>query len=98
MEKDLGLYKQYKNLSEKEKAEIRKKKMMAGKQIHLQNTQEAENQRIQREAESEAKAMQGLIESGHTPEQAEAIVRKNRELAEKRATKLAARAERQKKN
>lgn len=98
MEKDLGLYKEYKKLSEKEKSEIRKKKMIAGKQIHLQNVEKALNEQMQREAEREAEFIQGLIENGYTPEKAKETARKNRELAEQRQLKLAERRARQEKN
>lgn len=95
MEKNLGLLKEYRIMSESEKAEIRKKKREAGNQIHLRNLQEAENARIQAEAEREAKIMQNLISEGKTHEEAEEVVRKNREHAEKRALDLAERKRKQ---
>ena len=95
MEKNLGLLKEYQGMSEKDKAEIRKKKMDAGKQIHLRNTQESENARIQAEATREAEILQNLIAGGKTYEEAEAQVKRNREHAETRALKLAERKRRQ---
>lgn len=95
LEKNLGLFKEYKKMSEAEKAEVRRKKRLAGEQIHLRNVQEIENRRIQQEAEIYAKQIQNWIESGKTPEEAEAIVKKNYEVAEKRREKLAARKARQ---
>ena len=95
MEKSLGLYKEYKNMSEAQKAEVRKKKREAGEQIHLRNLQEWENQRIQAEAEAEAKQLQAWMDGGKTYEEASSIIAKNREVAESRAAKLAARKERQ---
>jgi menaquinone-dependent protoporphyrinogen IX oxidase len=95
MEKNLGLLKEYHRMNEAEKAEIRKKKREAGNQIHLRNLQEAENARIQAEADRDAVIMQNLIEQGKSHEEAEEHVRKNREHAEKRALDLAERKRRQ---
>ena len=95
MEKKLGLLQAYQKMSDAEKAEVRKKKREAGEQIHLRNLQEWENQRIQSEAENEAKQIQSFMSGGKTYEEAEAIVRKNREIGEARAAKLAARKARQ---
>ena len=95
MEKNLGLLKEYKTMSEAQKAEVRKKKREAGEQIHLRNLQESENARLQAEAEAEAKNLQGMIERGYTQEQAEDTVKRNRLLAEERAMKLAERKRKQ---
>lgn len=95
MEKNLGLLKEYQSMSESSKAEIRKKKREAGNQIHLRNLQEAENARVQAEADRDASIMQKLIEEGKTHEEAEEVVRRNRANAEERALKLAERKKRQ---
>ena len=95
MEKNLGLLKEYRNMSESEKAEIRKKKREAGAQIHLRNLQESENARIQAEADRDAAVMQNLMAQGKTYEEAEEHVKKNREHAEKRALDLAERKRKQ---
>lgn len=95
MEKNLGLLKEYKNMSAEQKAAVRKKKREAGEQIHLRNLQESENSRLQAEAEAEARTLQGMIIKGYTPEQAEDFVRKNRELSEGRSVKLAERKRKQ---
>ena len=93
MEKDLGLLAEFKKLSEAEKAEVRRRKREAGIQIHLRNVQEMENQKIQAEAESYAKRIQSWIEGGKTPEEAEAIVKKNYEIAEMKRAKKEAKKE-----
>lgn len=95
MEKNLGLLKEYKNMTEAQKAEVRKKKRAAGEQIHLRNLQESENARLQAEAELEAENLRGMIERGCTQEHAEEVVKKNRELNEQRAMKLAERKRKQ---
>jgi hypothetical protein len=95
MEKNIGLLKEYKNMSEAQKAEVRKKKRAAGEQIHLRNLQESENARLQAEAELEAENLRGMIERGYTQEHAEEVVRNNRELNEQRAMKLAERKRKQ---
>jgi hypothetical protein len=95
MEKDLGLYKKYQNMSDDEKAEVRRRKREAGEEIHLRNLQELENQRIQSETEQYAKQIQAWIASGKTVEEAETIVKNNYDLVEKRKEKLAARQQRQ---
>jgi len=95
MEKNLGLLKEYKSMSEAQKAEVRKKKREAGEQIHLRNLQESEHARLQAEAESEATILQGMIEKGSSPEQAEEVLKRNREIGEQRAMKLAERKRKQ---
>lgn len=95
MEKKLGLYKEYAKMSESEKAEVRRRKREAGEEIHLRNLQDWENQRVQAEAEKYAKQVQGWVESGKPLEEAEAIAKKNYELAEKRKQDLEARKQRQ---
>lgn len=93
MEKQLGLLKSYQKMSEREKAEVREKKRRAGEQIHLRNLQEAENQRSQAEADNEAKQIQSWVDAGKTYEEAEAIVRNNREIKRAREEKKAAQEE-----
>lgn len=95
MEKQLGLYKEFSKMSSKEKGEIRRRKTEVGKEIHLRNLQEWENQRIKQESEAYAKQIQGFISSGKTPEEAEAIIKKNYELEEKRRQDIAARKQKQ---
>jgi hypothetical protein len=96
MEKQLGLFKELKKMSESQKAEIRNRKNATGQQIHLQNIQELENQKVQAEADSYARVVQGLMNSGKTLEEAEEIAKKNIEHENNRRVKLAERAERQK--
>jgi len=96
MEKQLGLFKEFNKMSESQKAEIRSRKNATGQQIHLQNIQELENQKMQAESDSYARVVQGLMNSGKTLEEAEEIAKKNIEVEDNRRKKLAERAERQK--
>jgi len=91
MEKKLGLHKKYQDMSESNKAEVRKKKRETGDQIHLQNLQENENRISQAESTVYAQQIQNWMKDGKTAEEAEAIVKANYELTEKRALKLIAR-------
>ena len=95
MEKKLGLYTQYQQMSETKKAEVRKKRIAAGKQIHLNNMQTVEDQRENNRSERFAKALQNLIASGMEESVAESLLIKNIELEEQREEKLFARRERQ---
>jgi len=95
MEKRLGLYREYSQMSESKKAEIRKKRMMAGKQIHLNNVQKVEEQLDNARTERFAQALQNLIASGMEESAAEALLVRNIDLEEARAEKLLARRERQ---
>jgi hypothetical protein len=58
MEKNLGLMKEYAMMSPEKKAEVRKRRMETGKQIHLQNVQARE----QYEQEQEILRYQKRIE------------------------------------
>ena len=58
MEKNLGLMKEYAKMSPEKKAEVRKRRMETGKQIHLQNVQARE----QYEQEQEVARYQKRIE------------------------------------
>lgn len=74
MEKKLGLMKEYAKMSDAQKAEVRKRRMETGKQIHLQNVQARE----QYEQEQETKRYQQRIafyqSLGKTDEEATAAV------------------------
>ena len=96
MEKQLGLFKQFNQMTEAQKAEIRARKQASGHQIHLKNIQELENQKVQTEADNYAKVVQSLMDTGKTYVEAEEIAKRNIENENKRREKLAARAERQK--
>lgn len=74
MEKNMGLLKYYNKLSESKKREIRNRKMLAGKEIHLQNLQEEERVKSNKETEKYANAIQNLMEEGKTYEDAEQIL------------------------
>lgn len=96
MEKKLGLHKKYQDMSEANKADVRKKKRETGDQIHLQNLQENENRISQSDTANYAQQIQNWIKDGKSAEEAEAIVKANYELTEKRALKLLARKTKQK--
>lgn len=87
-EKQLGFIQDYQNMTEAEKADIRHRRREAGRQIHLQNSQNVENARITAEAEKEASLIQSFIKGGMEETEAMRIVEKNRMLKEKRALKL----------
>jgi hypothetical protein len=95
MEKKLGLLDEFQRMTEAEKNAVRKRKIEAGKQIHLKNVQELENQKIQSAADTYARQIQGFMDSGKTYEEAEAILKKNSEVSQKRAEDLARRREKQ---
>jgi len=95
MESKVGLTREFKNMSKAEQDEIRKRKAAAGKQIHLRNTQEAENRRMQLESDIHAKSLQGLIHLVNSEEEANAILQKNADADRKRSETLALRKEKQ---
>ena len=95
LEKKLGLLKKFKNMSFEQQEEIRQRKIAAGKQIHLNNVQEAENRSAQAEAEAYAANLQMWMSSGMTYEEADAMAKKNGEIQERRLEKLAERRARQ---
>ena len=95
LEKNLGLLKKYKNMSFEQQEDIRQRKIAAGKQIHLNNVQEAENRGAQAEADAYAANVQMWMNSGMTYEEADAMAKKNSELKERRLEKLAERRARQ---
>ena len=96
MEKNLGLFKELHKMTESQKAEVRARKQATGVQIHLQNVQELENQKIQAEADSYGRVVQGLIDTGKTLDEAEEIAKRNIAAEDNRRRKLAERSERQK--
>ena len=96
MEKNLGLYAQYLQMGAAQKAEVRKKRIATGKQIHLNTMQTLEEKRDNDRSERFAKALQNLISSGMEESAAEALLIRNIELEEQREEKLIKRYERQK--
>ena len=95
MEKKLGLYAQYQQMSHDKKGEVRRKRIATGKQIHLNNMQAVEEQREKNRSEKFAQILQDLIASGMDEKPAEALLVRNIELEEQREEKLAARRARQ---
>ena len=87
-EKQLGFIQDYQNMTEAEKADVRQRRREAGRQIHLQNSQNVENARITAEADKEAALIQSFISGGMDEAEAKRIVENNRMLKEKRALKL----------
>lgn len=95
MERKLGLFRETSKMSKSQRDDIKFNKKRAGEQIHLNNIQEWENQRMKDEADSYANHLQSLMESGKTYEEADAILKKNNELDEARRKKLEERREKQ---
>ncbi|NBO21783.1 hypothetical protein EBU94_00360 [bacterium] len=90
LEKELGLLKEFKKLSDAGKKEIQKRKRDAGIQIHLKNVQEANHNLEMANAEREAKFIQSLIESGKSEEEVMRMIENNRRVQEKKDLKRAA--------
>lgn len=88
-------------------AEYKRRRMEAGKQIHLQFTEDMLNVQEKADAEREAQIIQNMmkdevdrfgnvIRKGKTYEEAKAVVLKNYEIQKKRLEKLAKREEKRK--
>lgn len=89
IEKKTGLMKEYQNMSDAKKAEVRQRRMAVGKQIHLQNVQAREQYEQEQEALRYANRIQHVQELLNiTAEEATARVdeeyRKENEKWEKR--------------
>lgn len=95
MEKDLGLFKEMKNMPTAQKNEFRKRKQEAGKQIFLKNVEDSTNRLTEVASERIAKQIQGLIESGMSEADANKFIENNIAREDARAEKLAERRERQ---
>lgn len=95
-EKNMGFRKIEKSLTEEEKYLLKQRKLEYAKHAQLLRAQEAENQRINGEADKWSKIIESWIASGKTREEAEEILRRNHELEEKRKAKLEKRLNRQK--
>lgn len=89
IEKELGLLKQFKKMSPAEKKEIQKRKREMGREIHLRNQQERYNSQENFAAETSAKILQNLIESGKSQEVAEKMVAKMQLEKEEREARIA---------
>lgn len=88
MEKQMGLRKIEKSLPTEEREAIKQRKADYLKQSAMMKLQEAENKRINEEAEAWSKRIQSFVDNGMTFEQAEAMLIKNREIDEKRRERL----------
>jgi len=95
-EKNMGFHKIEKELTSEERAVLKERKREYARQAQLMRAQEAENNRMNVEAEKWSKLIESYIESGKTREEAEGILQRNRELQEKREAKLEQRLNRQK--
>jgi hypothetical protein len=98
IEKKTGLIKEYQKMSDKQKAEVRQRRMAVGKQIHLQNVQAREQYEQEQEALRYAKRIQFTQEHLNiTPEEATARVdeeyRKENERREKKMARKMAQQE-----
>jgi hypothetical protein len=89
MEKQMGLKKIEKSLSPEERESVKQRKAEYLKQSGLIRAQEAENKRINEEANMWNRQLQSMVSSGMTMEQAQNILEKNREIDKKRSERLA---------
>ena len=92
IEKKTGLLKEYQNMSDEKKAEVRRRRMAVGKQIHLQNVQAREQYELEQESLRYAKRIENIQNLlGTTSEEATARVdeeyRKENEKREKKAAR-----------
>lgn len=88
MEKQMGLRKIEKTLSPEEREAIKQRKAEYLKQSSMIRAQDAENKRINEEADAWSRRIQNFVSGGMTFEQAEAMLMKNREIDEKRRERL----------
>jgi hypothetical protein len=72
MEKRLGLLKEFANMPESKKAEVRERRAATGKQIHLQNVQAREQYEQEWEAQQYQKRIAFWESAGMTNEEATA--------------------------
>ena len=72
LEKKAGLLKIYQNMSETDKADLRKRRAASGKQIHLQNVQAREQYEIEQETLRYTKMIERFQSEGMTDEEATA--------------------------
>jgi len=87
-EKNMGFRKIEKHLTKEEKSLLKQRKLEYAKQSQLLRAQEAENQKNNAEAERWSKIIESWIEGGKTREEAEEMLKRNRELQDKRNLKL----------
>lgn len=88
LEKQFGLHKLEKSMPAEERENLKKRKADYLKQANLLRIQEEENRRINEEADNWSKRIQTFVSNGMTYEQAEAILKKNQEIDEKRRERL----------
>ena len=90
-ERQLGLFKAYKKMSEEQKAEVRKRRAETGKQIHLQNQQAREQYEIEFENEQYQKRIVFWQKQGLTSDEATTVVEEEYKRDEERWKKKQAR-------
>lgn len=86
-EKQMGLQKMEKMLSQEQREEIRKRRHEYVKQAVLMKKQEDENNRVNEEAEVWSKQIESLISHGYSRETAESIMENNRQVELRKAEK-----------
>jgi hypothetical protein len=91
LEKKAGLLKIYQNMSEADKAELRKRRAASGKQIHLQNVQAREQYEMEQETLRYTKMIERFQSEGMNDEEAtaaaDAILKAEQDRWEKKHTK-----------
>jgi hypothetical protein len=91
LEKKSGLLKIYQNMSEADKAELRKRRAASGKQIHLQNVQAREQYEIEQETLRYTKMFERFQLEGMNDEDAtaaaDALLKAEQDRWEKKSTK-----------
>lgn len=86
-EKAFGYNKKVKQLSQKERDEIRVKKIAMGKQIEERNREETLNRLLQEDRERDDKIIKSFVDSGMSLEEANKILLENKKITEKRELK-----------
>jgi hypothetical protein len=91
LEKKVGLLKTYQNMSEKDKAELRKRRAASGKQIHLQNQQAREQYEMEQEVLRYQRMLVRFQDEGMSDEDAtkaaDALLKQEQDKAEKKHLK-----------
>lgn len=91
LEKKAGLLKIYQNMSEADKADLRKRRAASGKQIHLQNVQAREQYEIEQETLRYTKMIERFQTEGMTDEEAtaaaDALLKLEQDRLDKKNTK-----------
>lgn len=84
LEKKTGLQKIYQNMSDANKAELRKRRAASGKEIHLQNVQAREQYEIEQETLRYTKMVERFQSEGMSDDEATAAADSQLKLEQKR--------------